>query len=501
MSTFLSELGGITAGVGAEGLAFAAGFAASHALQPEAVTIAQDAWNGAQVRRLDALMAAQAAAEGLIDPQTMATEASYSGYDSTRFAYLYGVSLNAPGMGELLTMLRRKTINPGNFAHGLRKARLEPMWDTALADLAVQYIGLGDIAMAIVRSALPAPSYVPVPPPTTGLTIPRFPQVQLDPEALAAKLGFDKQMLQIMVARSGLSLAPGLAAQSRFRSLINDQDYLLAVAEGDLRTEWADTLLNVSRQILTSGEYAERELRGYTDRAGRLADTDKHGMSHADSDKLFQVLGRPLNVHQITTGLARGGTFNPQQGELTDPYNASVHESNIKPAYYDLAIANKYSYSVPFWWRAMAQANAFGPIDPHALLLFLGNEPTFATQVVKHYVGTGTVAADPHIAKAETQLWTRTHSSYVGAMTDDPTATTSLTAAGVDPASIPKVLSLWAEERSLIRKQLSPKEIRTAVNSQLINPATGVAWTAADAMAALLARGYDQADATTYLAE
>ena len=34
-----------------------------------------------------------------------------------------------------------------------------------------------------------------------------------------------------------------------------------------------------------------------------------------------------------------------------------------------------------------------------------------------------------------------------------------------------------------------------------INPATGQAWTVADAHAALLARGYDDADATVFLQE
>src|SRR5207302_11322423 len=121
--------------------------------------------------------------------------------------------------------------------------------------------GIGDIAYGVVRGLLPPPAYVPVAPPTSGDYVPRFPVVNIDPEQRAAAQGFDKKMLQLMVGRSGLSMAPIMAAQALFRSnaaatisglpdipgvapfirkpYVGPNDYLLAIAEGDLRTEWA----------------------------------------------------------------------------------------------------------------------------------------------------------------------------------------------------------------------------------------------------------------------
>jgi hypothetical protein len=445
------------------------------------------------------LSAAQAAAEGLADEATMATEASYSGLDASRFAYLYGVALNAPGTGELLSMLRRQTISPGNFSHGLRKARLEPMWDDALKELANVYIGIGDIAMAIVRGILPAPSYVPVPPPTHGDKVPRYPQVQIDPEALAAKLGYSPEMLEIMVGRSGLSMAPIMAANALFRGIIGPDDYLLAIAEGDLRTEWADPVRETARQILTSGEYSEAELRGYIDTATRRANTAKHGMSQADSDLLHLIQGRPLAVHQVTTGLARGGLYGGLYTDVPEPYQAAIRESNIKEPWARLAYANRYSYPSAFVVRALLTDGALTQAEGEQIFLDVGWTPELAHKVAVHYAPKATTSADPHINKAVNQLWTTLHRSYVSEETDDTTATTTLGTIGVDPAAVPAVLSLWQAERDLIRKQLSAAQVKKAYAEQVINPATGTAWTQTDAIDALVQRGYSVNDATTLL--
>ena len=52
------------------------------------------------------------------------------------------------------------------------------------------------------------------------------------------------------------------------------------------------------------------------------------------------------------------------------------------------------------------------------------------------------------------------------------------------------MLKLWDAERSLIRKQLTPAQIKKALSGGVVNPATGVAWTTEDAAAQLLDRGY-----------
>jgi hypothetical protein len=85
-------------------------------------------------------------------------------------------------------------------------------------------------------------------------------------------------------------------------------------------------------------------------------------------------------------------------------------------------------------------------------------------------------------------------------MIDDTAATTALTAAGVDAADIPPILTIWQAERALIRKQLSASDVRKAYQTATLNVATGAAWTHDEAIAELLDRGWSLIDAQDYLA-
>lgn len=488
----LEITGGLAIGTGLGG-------AIEDTVKPRLENFRKGQWAAHPDKALDPGAAAEVAAENYGSYGSMATEASYSGYDAERFQWLYDVTVTGPGMGELLAMLRRGTISSANFVHGLQKARLEPMWHDPLAELATAYVGLGDIAYGVVRGILPAPSWVPVAPPTSGDKVPRFPVVNIDPTALAAKLGYSEDMLKLMVGRSGLSMAPGMAAQALFRNIIGPKDYLLAIAEGDLRTEWATPLREVSRQILTASQYVEGYLRGWATQQEMYAGTAKHGMTQADTDLLFEISGRPITVHEITTGLARGGNYPSTYADVPEPYRKAIQESNVRPEWADLHWRNRYTYPSGFQVRAEAQQGNLTSAETEQILLEMGWVPKWATHFSQAWTGGTASGGDSHVSKAQTQLWNTAHRSYVGEMIDAATATTAIEAAGVAAGSASAVLALWGHERALTRKQLTPAQIRKAVNEGVINPATGAAWTVQQGIAALEERGYDPADAQTFM--
>lgn len=499
MSSFLSEIGGIAGGVGAEGLAFAAGFAASHALGPEADLISQKAWHAAQLRRLDAMLAAAAAAEGLTDETTMADEASYSGYDATRFAYMYNLALTAPGMGELLTMLRHGTINGGNFTHGLRKAKLEPMWDDALAELQTQRLDPAQLALGVVRSTVADPGLLVVTLDTAGSTIPPYPQWPGDTLAEFEAGGIDKDRARVLVGSVGLPMSPQQAASAAFRQIINRQAFNLSILEGDIRPEYAEAIFEQARQILTAGEYTERELRGFTDRAGRLADTGKHGMTDEDSDKLFDVLGRAPSIHEVVIGLARGANYPGSYANVPEPFRSAIQRSNIREEWSEIVYAARFSYPSAFVLRSLAQAGDLGDAAAvEKILLEIGWKPELAKEVSVKWVPVATTS-DPHVSKAQTTAWSKAQASYIAEESTAADIAPIFALLGVPATAQTDVLATWDEIRALTRKQLSPAKIVKGVTSGAINAATGLAWTEADALAALEARGYSPTEAQSLL--
>jgi hypothetical protein len=177
-----------------------------------------------------------------------------------------------------------------------------------------------------------------------------------------------------------------------------------------------------------------------------------------------------------------------------------LQRGNLRPEYYSLAYANRYSYPSAFVVRSLLTDGAITQAEGEQIFLDVGWRPDLAKKVAEHYAPVVATSADPHVTKAAGQLWTTTHSSYKAEEIDDATATAALGRVGVDAAAIPDVLSLWAEERSLIRKQLTPAQVRKALNEGVTNPATGLPWSLVDATQALLARGYDSNDAATFLA-
>ena len=494
------------AGLGsAPGIILGAGIgaAAATALEPAFEVPRQDAWKTAPYRILDVGLIARLVAQGGIPLDATAyDEAHRQGFADDKLNALIYLSQTVPGAAEAMHLWRLGFISDDLFQHTLIKAGLDSRYVAPIVQTKIEeLLGLGDIAYAVVRGILPSPSYVPVPPPTAGVNVKRFPQVPIDPEELAAKIGYSPEALQVMVGRSGLSMAPVMAAQALFRGILAPDDYLMAIAEGDLRTEWAAAVRDASRQIPTADQFVEGWLRGWIDQPTAEAGAALHGMSTDHTDLIYKVKGRPISFHEITTGTARGGTYPSTYDDIPEPYRKSIQEADIRPEWASLHYANRYTYPSAFVLRTLAQAGDLGDqAAVEQVLLEIGWKPSFATKVSTAWVG-GTGAADKHVAKAQTSLWTTTHKSYVAREITDADATTALSAAGVPVAVVPAVLQLWQAERDLIRKQLTPAQIKKALSTSTINPATGVPWTQQEATDALLARGYDLADATVLLTE
>lgn len=485
----------IAAGVGA---------AASVALEPAFEVPRQDAWSRLHNRILDPGTLARLAAQGGVvlgtashpEPGSAYDEALRNGYSPDKLDRLIYLAQTVPGVAEALRLWRHGFITDSQWTHALVKASIDPQYYPALDQLkTAELAGIGDVAYGVVRGILPAPPWVPVAPPATGDKVPRFPVVHLDPVQLAAELGFSEEMLQLMVGRSGLSMAPVMAAQAYFRGIIGPNDYLLAIAEGDLRTEWADSVREVSRQILTAGEYAQLQLRGFVDAPTRQKLTGLHGMSTTDSDYLYNVLGRAPAVHAVTTGLARGGVYPGSYANVPEPYRSAIQRSDIREEFSEIVYADRYTYPSGFQIKAETKDGTLPQPQAEELLLEVGWAPKWATFFSQAWAGGTKAVADPHVTKAENQLWTATHRSYTKGEAPASVARTQLAALGIPTAGQDQILALWDAEKSLVHAELTIKQLFDAYNGKITNEATGQPWSKADVMARLAEMGYSTQDA------
>jgi hypothetical protein len=380
-------LGSFTSRTASETLGFGIGVALAEALRPEATVLGQDSWAALPSKAVDAELAAAIVAESVELLGWGQGEAAKGGISGERFAAILGEALNAPAVGELLRMRRRRTIDAGDFAHGLRKAKLEERWDEAVAELEQERLDPAAIAVMVQRGILRLAGLLPVGPPEGVGRVPPMPMVDLDPIAEAAASGVDRDRLAAMTRIVGLPPGPGELAQLLNRREIDETDYLRGIAEGNTRNEWGRFLMALRRRLLTPHEYVEGRLRGWIDDAEMRDGAALSGMEAADTDLLAKLSGRPLSWHQVFIGLRRGGDYEGATGPIAPPFLKALQESNIRPEWYSLAWAQRFTYPSAFVLRALTTAGELSAAETETILLYLGWEPELAGKVSARWAG------------------------------------------------------------------------------------------------------------------
>jgi hypothetical protein len=480
-----------------EAAAFALGGAMRSPLEPPLVELTNETWakfvdTGITIPT-DPGDAAEIAAEDAALVTWAKTQAKQRGIGGDQMNKLIAATRTAPSVGELRTMWRRGDISEADFEHGLRKARLETRWDEAERKAKVDRLSPEDVARMIQRGLIPDPGILPVGPPAGVGNVRAFPVFDIDAYSEALASGVDQQRLGALTGLVGNPMGAHEAAQAEFRGILTDDDYRRAIAEGNTRNEWADAIHEQSRQIPSVTNYVDAFVRDWIKEPEFLAGAARHGMTPEDADLLFLTHGRPLSWHQVWIGLARGGKYDGPMGDIDPAFLKSLRESNIRPEWYALAWAQRYTYPSAFVLRGMAQAGDLTQSELHTILLYIGWEPTFAERVSKRWAQAATGGAGALTAKAQTQLWTATHRAFVNADMTEAAARDELAAIGADAADTDAVLALWSREREVRRLDLSPSQIKKAYANNV--------FTRLEAIARLERQGMSASDAAVLLDE
>lgn len=482
-------------------LGYALGRAAGPALEPFTQDLANLGWEANQVMPPSTYALAPGITHGTVDEEQVRTWAHQLGYNDKAVDELVKAASVGPGTAEAFNLYNRGALDDAGFRRALEREGMQPEWIDALAKVRDHLLSPAEVANAVQQGHMPGdgilPSTdIPGPPYEVPLT-----QIDIDPVNEAGGSGISYKRLQVQANLAGLPPPQGELLQMWNRGLITEASVDAGIREGHTKTKWTEPVKKMARRLLTPVEYVDAHLRGYISEQEMYAGTALHGITQPDTDILFKSHGRPLTIHQITTGEARGGVYDGPTGHIPAEYLASLQEGSIKPPWYNLAYANRYTLPSFFVLRVLIQDKTLTPAEGAEYFKQLGWPPDLATQAADAYGGGTATAADTHASKASTQLWTATHRSYIAGEIDEATARAALTKLGVTTQALPQVLDLWNAERALIRSQLSPKEVVKAVQGAVVNPATGLPWTQQEGIDALLARGYTQNDAEVLLAE
>jgi hypothetical protein len=458
-------------------LGYALGTAAGPSLEPFVQDLANEGWAISQSMPLDAEVAAAVAAEDVDSYDRMATEATLTGFNGDRFKDLYGETLNAPGLGELFEAWRRNLIDDATFTHGLRKAKLEPRWDAPLLALKERLLGLEQLANARQQGF-----------------------IDVDRQhAEAALQGQDAERADIAFELSGLPLGVETMQFAANRGLADRPTFDQAIREGHTKTKYTDLAWALRQPVLSAATYRTLHLKGWISVDEMNAGGALHGYTPEQMNLLYLEAGRPAAPAQMATAAARG--IDGPDGRPMDEaqFLKGIRESDIRPEWGPMLWESRFLYPPLFQLSRLVTAGAISA-DLAAEWARKDRYPPEVVDALHAYWSQGTATkADTHLGKAQTQLWTTLHRSYLSGESSEAEVGAALPRAGVAAASVPDVLATWDEERTIIRKQLSPAQVKKAYAEQVLNPETGAAWTKDEATAALVARGYSTADATTFL--
>lgn len=432
-------------------------------------------------------------AQGQIAEKTAREWASYHGSGDDAFTGLIDIANTGPPLASALTLLRRGVWLPAQYETALNRQAIEHEWYAGLLTLQDEWLSPQNLAVMAQRGIVSSEGLLPIGPPTTTGKVPPMPMIDVDPIKEAAGSGYNKDRLAGLTRIIGLPASPDLAARMVYRGIIDEVDFYRAIAEGNTRNEWAPFLFDGFRQIPTAHEGIESRLRGWIDDAAMYAQTARHGMSQADTDLIFKVLGRPLSFHQVFIGLRRGGIYDGPTTDIDPAFLKSLQESNIRPEWYNLAWAQRYTYPAAFILRQLTESGDLTETEAHDILLYEGWEPTLAAKVSAKWAATTTTTGTSPASKAKTSALTALHKSYVNDLETDTSAAAILTALGIADAEQTATLDTWKIERSVIRKALTATQIKKSIGQ----PGHDQAW----ATDRLLELGYSAADAATFLAE
>lgn len=319
-------------------------------------------------------------AQGQVGEKDARLWASYHGVGDDAFTAMIDIANVGPGVAEAYNLWRRDKTDEAGFRRAVKRLGLEQEWIDGLVLLKENLLSLSDVANAVQQGHLPNPGILPdvsagvevaggsveatapdgQPPSSVPLT-----QIDLDPIAIAAGLGYALDELQVAANLAGLPPGPESLLSMWNRNVIDEQSVDAGIREGHMKTKWAGAYKRMRWAVLSAQEYAEAQLRQWVTTEQMYAGGALTGHTKDQMDLLYKNRGRTATPHQIWLAAARkvvGPTYpgEPHRTSLTDEEDhiLAIRRSNIRPEYGPMLWDIRFNYPPLFQLNRLVQAKA-----------------------------------------------------------------------------------------------------------------------------------------------
>lgn len=463
----------------------AIGAAASDAVRPVLEPVRQRAWEDNPHLALAPSTAGELAAKGIVSEAEAKAEAARNGVGSSRLEALAALSQVFPGLADLDKLSNRKLIEAADVEAALTRHGYPADWHEPLVRLFQDLLSPAEVAAAVQQGHLPNPGILPdvsaavsvaggavTPEAPDGQPPSRVPltQIDLDPIREAAGSGYTLERLEVLANLAGLPPGADALLQMWNRELIDEETVDAGLREGHLKTKWSAAFKRMRWSVLGAAEYAGAHLRGWITQDEMYKGGALTGHTTDQMDLLYLNRGRPLAPVQAFTAWARGAPHPRGQGYTDRPgtfdqedFLRALKQSDVRTEYGPILWHNRFAYPPLFQLGRLAQAGALPEDRVREILQFERYEPQDIDALADFwYRGSGTGSTDPHITKAQTQLWTAIHKAYIKGEIDEPRAIRELGTIIAAAAARDGVLVLWTQERDVTVKELTPSQIKAA---------------------------------------
>lgn len=469
---------------------YAIGGALLPTLEPLTQDIANKAWESHTVKPLAAAVAAEASVRGFMDDTDAQAEAARTGFSDDRYDTLKLIHGQTPPIETLATLRRRDLISPGEFAEGIAQLGYLPQWRGLLRNLTNVLPSVTDMVRFAVRevydpaarSALDLDAELP------GAFVQDAGNVGLSPERAG----------QFWAAHWELpSYEQG--AQMLFRTNLGAAGFSGLLKALDYAPTWRAKLEEIARPIPPLSDMIRFAVRDvYTPSTVNTFGLDEdfpdvfaqqaalHGMEPPYPQQYWMAHWRLPSAQQGYRMLWRD-ELTPQQLNVLlkaldyPPFfrEKLANIAHLVPGRIDLKRMLRHDILNRQEVKAGYQRLGYSVADAEHLTAIAEAELTAST--------TSQVWA----TRARSRLFTVTHNEFVDGSIDEARVQELLATIGVPVAERAIVLTQWRAELAVNRLELTPAQIRKALERTLYDAPTAVS--------ELMERGMTLDDAKTFL--